>query len=219
MRMAEDAWIPKEIVDEVRSQLEPLLLESPFTDTEMYQLYLKRLHERMSRAKGISQIILDEISSGTTEPKLKTALTVLLYLTEIELLGTSYIDFVILLLTAQGIDLHLESDDKHRYTRHVTSPEDLESSSLSLHVKLDFLKSNGITFFEKCIDRELRNRIAHADFDIDEKGKFFCLTRKGKRKEVDINEKSRCYALYSGSIGTVMVEYASRVTPKFAKGT
>jgi hypothetical protein len=90
----------------------------------------------------------------------------------------------VLLLVAKGVDFHLEPDYEHRYTRHARSLEEIESPGLPLS-KLDFLKLNGLTFFSKWIDRDLRNCIAHLDFEIDDNVDLIVL-RKAKRRRIDL---------------------------------
>ncbi len=211
--MAAIVATPKEIEDEVRTQLEPLFIEF-YTGSKMYKAYyeyLEQLIERTNRNFDFFDIV-KLAYKAQAEPKAITALHTLLYLTQIELVGTGYVDMAILLLTAKGIDLHLEPDYEHRYTRHVASLEDLDSPSLTLNVKLDFLKVNGLSFFDKCIDRNLRNAIAHANFKIDDNGKFFQLTKRGK-KEVDMLEEILCFNYYKGGIDTILNEQMERVTP------
>lgn len=213
--MAIDTPIPKEIEVEVRSQLEPLF-SAFYAGSKMYHVYYEYLKhsikDRMRRATDILHIVRTATEAQPLDLKTRTALDVFLYLTQIELVGNAYVDMVVMLLIAKGVDLHLEPDDDHRYTRHVTSPEDLDSPSLTLAMKLDFLKMNGLPFFEKCIDRTLRNRIAHADFEIDADGKFFQLTEKGK-KEVDVNQKFICFSDYMIGVERIRREQMGRVTP------
>jgi hypothetical protein len=71
---------------------------------------------------------------------------------------------------------------------------------------------NGLSFFEKCIDRTLRNDIAHANFKIADDGRFFQLTKKGKR-EVDVLQKLQCFSHYEGGIYKIFQEQMARVTP------
>jgi len=205
--------IPKEVEDEVRTQLEPLFSEF-YASSEIYKTYytyLEQLVERMQRSNDFLAI-MNLAYEAQVEPKAMTALHALLYLTQIESIGTGYVDMAILLLTTKGIDLHIEPDYEHRYTRHVASLEDLDSPSLTLYVKLDFLKMNGLSFFEKCISRSLRNDIAHANFKIDDNGKFFQLTKKGKR-EVDLFQRFLCFTHYRDAISKILCEQMSRVTP------
>jgi hypothetical protein len=202
----------EEIENEVRTQLEPLFSEF-YTGSEMYKAYyeyLEQLIERMNRSFDFFDLVRLAVRGDT--PKTETALRTLFYLSEIELVGAGYVDMAILLLTAKGVDLHVEPDHKHGFTRHVASPEDLDSPSLTLYVKLDFLKMNRLPFFDKFIDRKLRNDIAHANFCIDDSGKFFQLTKKGRR-EVDIVQKMLSFHYYRTAIDNILAEQMRKTTP------
>jgi hypothetical protein len=180
----------------------------------MFKAYYKtarKLIVRLERSSELLQVV-GRAYKSQTEPRALTALHTFLYLTQIEIVGTAFLDMAILMLTAKGIDLHIEPDYEHRYTRHVTSLADLDSPSLTLNVKLDFLKMNGLSFFEKCIDRTLRNDIAHANFEIDENGKFFQFTKKGKR-EVHLFQKFVCFSIYEECIFKILREQTTRTTP------
>lgn len=107
-----------------------------------------------------------------------------IYLTWIETTATYYINFTLLLMVGPGKFLHLEPDFKHRFVRHASSLSDLESPTISLSTKLDFLESNGIKFFSKWVNRKLRNKIAHCDFLVDDEGIFYILDPKRKRKNL-----------------------------------
>jgi len=206
-----DSTIPKEVEDEVRAQLEPLFLDF-YTGSKMYEAYygcLEQLAERLDKATDFIRIV-KRAYEDLKEPRAKTALEALTYLTQIELVGSGLIDVTILLLVAKGVDLHLEPDYEHRYTRHVTSPEDLDSPSLPLSVKLDYLKLNGLPLFAKFIDKDMRNRIAHADFEIDDDGRLFLLTKKGK-KEVDMAQKLGSIHDYVTAVAKVITEQMERV--------
>lgn len=215
LRMVMDTAIPKEVEDEVRAQLLPLF-SGFYTGSKMYKAYYEyleqQLEERMRRATDFIKIVRSAYEAQTLGPKVRTAFDAFLYLTQTESVGNGFVDMAILLLIAKGLDLHLEPDDEHKYTRHVTSSQDLDSPSLTLAMKLDFLKMNGLPFFENCIDRTLRNRIAHADFEIDADGKFFQLTGKGK-KEVDLDKKHDCLINYAIGIERVFREQMAKVTP------
>jgi hypothetical protein len=218
--MITDNGIPKAVEEEVRSQLEPLFSEF-YNGSRMYRAYygyLKQLDERLHRGHEFLNIIKHAYLAQTFEKKehlarTLTVLVALLYLVEIELVGSGYVDMAILLLTEKGIDFHLEPDYEHRFTRHVASPKDLDSPSLTLGVKLDFLSMNGLPFFAKCVDRDLRNKIAHADFEIDANGKFYKLTERGKRKLVDVNSKHICLIDYVSAIDKIFKEQMARVKP------
>jgi hypothetical protein len=105
----------------------------------------------------------------------------------------------------------LEPDYKHRYTRHVNSLEDLDSPALSLSVKLDFLEVNGVPFFSKWIDRPLRNKIAHLEFEINDNGEFFIFEEKG-RKKVDLFRKLQTLAEYFNAFTDFFLEQITKKT-------
>jgi hypothetical protein len=203
---------PGEIEKEVRSQLEPLFSEF-YAGSKMHKAYygyLKHLRERMNRGTEILRIWNQAFKVPKLEPRAKASVDAILYLLQIELVGNGYVDMAILLLNSKGLVLHLEPDDGHRYTRHATSPEDLDSPTLTLGVKLDFLKANGLFFFGKCIDKKLRNIIAHADFEIDSDGTFFKFTDRGK-KRVDLIQKHWCFVNYVFCIEKVFTEQMAKV--------
>lgn len=191
----------KQIVEEVRVQFAELYSDY-YPSSKQYKFMkqsAEKLGEKLERATGLIMVmdtairnVIDGIEKSLDKQEgvesevaqvwqSKALMDALNYLVTVELLGTLTVDITILMLVGKGYDLHLEPDSEHRYTRHVTSLEDLESPAMSLSQKLDFLHSNGLTVFTKYIDRVLRNKIAHLEFHIDEKGSFFL--RKGKRKK------------------------------------
>lgn len=209
---------PKEIEEEVRKQLAPLFADF-YPSSEKFLIYKKYLpkfvdknNKSIQSIKQLSRIIatFGKCASATAsederKQTLRSAvfLSAMTHLLQVELIGNAFVDQTILLLIGGGSDLHLEPDYAHRYVRHATSLEDLESPSLSLSVKLDFLQCNGLTFFSKWIDRKLRNKIAHLDFEIDEKGNF----QIGK-KRVDLTQKLKTFVQYLGAVQLVFAEEA-----------
>ena len=119
---------------------------------------------------------------------------------KVELIGNAFVDQTILLLIAGGRDLHLGPDYNRRYVRHAASLADLESPSVPLSVKLDFLDSNGLSLFSKWIGRSLRNKIAHLNFVIDE-GNF-----KIGNKRIDLQQKSKIFNDYFIRIALIFAE-------------
>jgi hypothetical protein len=69
-----------------------------------------------------------------------------------------------------------------------------------MSIKLDFLSSNGLDFFSKWIDRGLRNKIAHLDFEIDQEGNFLAGKQK---KKVDIELKSNIFWSYFSCVAKI----------------
>jgi hypothetical protein len=159
--------------------------------------------------------ICDSAPRTPSYPKVRAFITAIGYLSFAESVADHYVNLVILLLIAKGRDLHLEPDYKHRYTRHATSLEELGSPSLTLSTKLDFLGLNGMSFFSKWIDRGLRNKIAHLDFQIDDNGDVFILEGT-KRKKVDLTRKLRLIIEYERAVADFFVEQLSKFTSQGA---
>jgi hypothetical protein len=194
----------KEITVEVAEQLTPVFSDyCPSTEQyKLFQRYKQRFEDENFRiteflashlnfCKNFHIGIVNGIENSKVQgnPVAQTLfLDAIRYLLETEIIGTAYIDRVLLLLIGKGIDFHLEADYDHRYTRHAKSLEDLQAPNLSLSIKQDFLEANGITLFSRMIDRNLRNKIAHMDFTI-KNDCFYYKNREGKKKKANFSEK------------------------------
>lgn len=109
------------------------------------------------------------------------------YLGLVESFGNCIADIIVLLLVANGRDLHIEC----RYTRtprikHVTSIKELETERVPLTTKLNFLDDNSVKELASIIDSELRNAIAHLKFDVRDDKIFI----KGKSVEDIVTHSS-----------------------------
>jgi len=111
-------------------------------------------------------------------PKSKPMIKMLVYLGLVESLGTTFIDMALILLIANGKEMHTRGP----YINHVTSLKELRK--LDLAYKLAFLKRHKLPLFLKIVDRKLRNDIAHLKFKIDCDGAI----RNSKGSSVDIDE-------------------------------
>lgn len=111
-------------------------------------------------------------------PKSKPMVKMLVYLGLVESLGTTFIDMALMLLIANGKEMHTRGP----YVSHVTSLKELRK--LDLAYKLYFLRKHGLPLFLKIVDRELRNEIAHLKFKIDGEGAI----RDSRGSLVDIDE-------------------------------
>lgn len=87
------------------------------------------------------------------------------YLGLIEGLGVTLIDITLLLLIANGNDMHFR---KGGGLMHVSRFKDLHR--LNLLYKLEFLDAHKLGFVSKIVSRDLRNIIAHLGFTITEEG-------------------------------------------------
>jgi hypothetical protein len=128
----------------------------------------------------------------TLTGKEKALLDGVAYMFWVEVSTNLLADIMIVMLSTKGQLLHIEPDDRYRFVRHATSIEDLDSPSVNLAMKLGFLEACELSCFEKYVDRPLRNKIAHMDFETDDKGKFFVYEKKNgeiRKKPVDIQQK------------------------------
>lgn len=96
-------------------------------------------------------------------------------------------DLIVLLLIANGYDFHVERLHKFPRIVHAEGFDDLAHATL--RAKLDFLERNGMKRTASLIDRQLRNDIAHLDFEIDEEGKI----KTRHCKDLNIYEKIRMF--------------------------
>jgi hypothetical protein len=212
----------KEITEEVAKQLTPVFSDYYPSSNQylLYQKYEQRFQQENLRIKDFLTNHLyfcRTFSSGIDNPQRSgnpvvqsLFLDAITYLLETELMGTAYIDRVLLLLIGKGIDFHLEPDYDHRYARHATSLEDLQAPSLSLAIKQDFLEANDITLFSKMIDRPLRNKIAHLDYII-ENDCFYYKDRKGKKTQVNFSEKIRILTEYYDALTTFFIAQECKI--------
>ncbi len=225
----QDGLKNKKLLQDVRRQLKPLFFDF-YPSSKQYRLYMKHIEqigEKAQRAassvRALSSVIhvFEDASVQKTskEKALNSALEtkkglVLIiaysYLLSIETIGTLFVNMTVLLLIGKGHDFHIEPDYHRRFTRHAKSLEDLESPAVTLASKMGFLESHGFTMFSKWIDRGLRNAIAHLNFEVDEEGKFYTLSRKGK-KEVDLFQKLAIFDEYFSAHLIVLLENQPKI--------
>ena len=181
-----DLEIPDDIKEEVDSQLKPLFTTNFYKTSPQFKLFKKYESKYFSKLEKMKSIF-DQYSQSTEvffkglvacklnkEDLIKqnSFRDAIFYLLLVELIGNTYVDQTILLLIGCGHAFHLDPDDDHRYTRHAKTLDDIELPSVPLGTKLGFLDDNGFTFFKKWIDRNLRNQIAHLEYEIDKNGDF-----------------------------------------------
>lgn len=220
----------KQIVEKVRKELQPLstvVLDSSL-QYEGFEKDIERIGYKIKLATNLVEIetlLLEAVGRtiGDEKEELKEKLRLnafslaMSYLCSVELVAGTIIDFSIMLLVSKGYSLHLEPDYDHRYTRHVRSLDDIESPTLPLSVKLDFLHSNGLTFYSKWINRPLRNAIAHLNFDIDDSGNFFILKKGRSKKKVDlirIFDHFKDYFYATAALLVEIIRKARKANPK-----
>lgn len=198
-----------EEISAVRKQIKSLLSDF-YPTSPQYRAYTqadKRISKRTKRMNSIltalheSTPLIEEFP-----PRFRLVTLANRYLFYVETFGNFYVNIALLLLVGRGHALHLMPDYKHRYVRHATTLEDIESPTLSLAVKLDFLESHKLSFFKKWIDTTLRNRIAHADFTINDDGSLSYADAKGRKKSTDLRKEMSCFEDYLKAISKAFLE-------------
>lgn len=192
--------LEKEIEADVKQQLSALLSESGALNACLQLLPSPRVKRALNTLRQVQPLLVD--FGKTPHSKQKTFYDAAMYLFSVETSTNLIADILVMMLAAQGQFLHIEPDDKYRFIRHATTIEDLESSSVTLAMKLSFLKKSGLTCFQKYVDKNLRNKIAHFDFEIDANGDFFLYQLKEgiiDKKKVDVMQKLDTLLLFNST--------------------
>jgi hypothetical protein len=188
-----DNVLKNQIENAVHEQIDPLFDEKPVLEKWKRLMMSENSAKRIIRSLFSGQPralarFLDRETKAKKNKEKSTLLKAFSYLLLVEVDANFLIDIFLLMMVAKGNDFHIEPDYNQKFIRHATSLADLESASVSLASKLDFLKACGLSCFEKYIDRKLRNKIAHMDFVISKEGKFKMFDND-KRKEVVVERK------------------------------
>ena len=180
--------LEEEILVDVKEQICPLLEDPSVLDALMKLLTSTRVKKAMSSLRETQPLIMS-IGKRQGTIKDKTLIDTIMYLFEVEVSANLIFDILIMLLSAKGHFFHIEPDRDHMFIRHAVSIEDLTSKAVTLGMKHNFLIKHEIRCVKKYVKLSLRNKIAHMEFEIDEKGNFFKYEYKGKeleKKPVDI---------------------------------
>jgi len=119
--------------------------------------------------------------------RLSTVIGLFRYLGLVESLGAQLVDLLILLLVANGYEFHVEREHEVPRIIHATTLKDLRNAFLGPKVR--FLKRCKLKRTAKIIDVDLRNSIAHLDFEINEKGQISAKSQGKRKKEINIYQK------------------------------
>lgn len=139
----------------------------------------KDFYDKWQEAEKISEI-LRVLKSEITyhDKKVESMSKMLAYLGLVESLGVTLMDMVLILLIANGREVHITRGR----VKHVTSFEELKE--IDLGYKLDFLKDEGLEIFRWFMNQEVRNIVAHLKFIIDNDGSV--RKRDGTLVDIDI---------------------------------
>jgi len=194
----------------IKKELDPLLTEILFITGKVdpkYQQFKRNMVDWQNQfIKAIT--IGGKVSSiqqfrlKTDNPQLISTIKLFEYLGLIESIGSTYVDLLLLLLISCGKDFHVERYHEAPRIIHATCLDDLKGSEVSLYSKLRFLERNGLKKTIKPIDRELRNDIAHLNFNVDKSGKISTI----HKKHVDINKKLNDFNKWSTILTIILAE-------------
>lgn len=162
---------PIQINRKIEAELKPFLESIKRMDRKSanFRLFKQAIHDfspKYGHAWKIFDFIARDMEWYTEYAAKEEVTTLFAYLGLIESLGNTFVDLLVMLIVANGIDFHVENIHETPHIRHANSIEDLEKNRVPLGTKLNFLKDNGITELAKSIDSKLRNDIAHLNFDI-----------------------------------------------------
>jgi hypothetical protein len=172
-----ETTVPRESEDykNTKEKLEKLL-QNISGDTPRYEYHSTRpdlfwrnheIEDRWDEAERISNI-LRRMKGEVAYPdnKVKSMSKMLAYLGLVESLGSTLMDIALLLLIANGLDVHA----RRGTLRHVTKLDELKN--VETGDKLQILKTEGLEIFRKIFNAELRNIVAHLKFTIGENGEI-----------------------------------------------
>jgi len=160
----EKEHIQEQITEELRPLLDNLL--SKKADYKLfkksYKHFQREFNKALKYAKQFAQYT--ERYASDVPPSLKdTVYALFSHVVLVESLGRSLLDMIVILLVANGKNLHI---NKGRGTGHVNKIGELHN--VSQGIKIFFLKDNGITKLTKFVNADLRNKISHLDFEFSE---------------------------------------------------
>jgi hypothetical protein len=182
-----------EFQKKIEYDLQPFLdkiIKSPKTDIDLVKDTLeksfvpnRKMHELMETIFHANAQI-DE--NATITEQIHEMFT---YLGLVESLVNYYVDILVMVKVAGGIDFHMESLKDTPRINHAMCIEDLQNNYVSLKTKLNFLSGSGLKLFVSTTDnaRKLRNDIAHFKIRL-ENGKIL-LRNKPVHEIISINQR------------------------------
>lgn len=123
--------------------------------------------------------------------RLSTVIGLFRYLGLVESFGAQLVDLLILLLVANGYEFHVEREHEVPRIIHATSLKDLRNAFLGPKVR--FLERCKLKTTSKIVDVDLRNSIAHLNFEIDENGKVSARSQRDEKKEINFAQKTNVF--------------------------
>lgn len=158
----------KDKTKEIEDELNIIIKNLPPEESKEFKRFVDNLDYFRRKYVLRSEVVESVLSIDTfdiSEKKEKLAL-LFTYVGLVESLGNSYVDILLMLLVATGIDFHIECRHKTPRIKHAVHIRELEDELIPLGTRLNFLRENGLRVFASVVDNDLRNKIAHMDFTI-----------------------------------------------------
>jgi len=121
------------------------------------------------------------------EHRLLTVIGLFRYLGLVESIGAQLVDLLVLLLVTNGHEFHVERIHEVPRIVHAISLKDLRNAFLGIKVR--FLERCGLKKTAKIVDVDLRNSIAHLNFEVNRNGRISARSQGEDKKEINIHQK------------------------------
>ena len=187
--------LDEEEIKEIRRKLDPFITEvTKMTgrSSAEYQQFREEMIKWIPQFDKTLRVWNDMLRSLTyieheakADPRAVSTIKLFIYLGLVEMYGVDLLNSLILLLIASGRTLHIEREHGTPRVIHASTLDHLQSTGVTLATKLKFLEENGLSAIARLIDRDLRNDIAHLNFEIEDNGKI----RTNHSGNVDIDQK------------------------------
>jgi hypothetical protein len=166
------AKLESEIETDIKQQLLPLLNDSSALTTCLQLMTSSRVKRALNTLRQTQPMII-ELGKNSTGRQ-KSFFDAIMYMFSVEASTNLIADLLIMMLAAKGNPSLLNSK-KYKSILSATSIEDLnlDKPYISLGDKINFLNASGLSYLKKYVNKDLRNYIAHMDFEIDHMGDFF----------------------------------------------
>ena len=191
--ISEEQQITERLKAEIRPFVQGVLDGRIKLDKIDYSIFRLRGYVRAN----MINVIMGQLSVDSLTTPQNMATSLFNYLGFVETIGNGIVDIIIMLVIANGIDFHVESEYKTPRIRHVKHIFDLDDAPL--RTKLNFLRENGIKTLPSVIDSKLRNDIAHLNFIFDPDTKE--TTLRGRPVKTVVNEGFKRFMLIFAVIG------------------
>lgn len=156
------------LLEKLKPLVQPILSSSD--KSKELRDFLRESSNRFKKSRERMRLLKKD-SKAEYESQLDTLRKAFLYLVLFETTATNILNLIVMLLVLNGHDFFVQYPRKY-----AKAFDDLDDANMA--EKLDFLDFHGFSILRKHVNRKLRNKIAHMDFDIEGKG----MIHVGKQK-------------------------------------